>query len=221
MIDVGQGDCFLVQQPFNQGNILIDTGGLKNKDIASLTLVPYLRSQGINRLEYVFISHNDIDHCGAYDSLFEQIEIKQTITTYQEEIEIGNVKIEMLKSGIGTDDINDKSLIIKATINNLVYLFMGDASNRVEHKLIENYPDLNVDVLKVSHHGSITGTSSEFLEAIRPKIALISCGQNNRYGHPNKGVLERLEDYDVKIYRSDLMGMVKIVYYGDDNYIYP
>lgn len=221
MIDVGQGDCFLVQQPFNQGNILIDTGGLKNKDIASLTLVPYLRSQGINRLDYVFISHNDFDHCGAYDSLFEQIEIKQTITTYQEEIEIGNVKIEMLKSGIGTDDINDKSLIIKATINNLVYLFMGDASNRVEHKLIENYPDLKVDVLKVSHHGSITGTSSEFLEAIRPKIALISCGQNNRYGHPNKGVLERLEDYDVKIYRSDLMGMVKIVYYGDDNYIYP
>ncbi|WP_455683556.1 DNA internalization-related competence protein ComEC/Rec2 [Thomasclavelia sp.] len=221
MIDVGQGDCFLIQQPFNQGNILIDTGGLKNKDLASLTLVPYLRSQGINKLDYVFISHDDYDHCGAYDSLFKQIEIKQTITSYQEKIELGEIKIEMLKSGIEAEDNNDKSLIIKATINDLVYLFTGDASSKVEHQLIKNYPDLKVDVLKVSHHGSATGTSSEFLEAVRPKIALISCGLNNRYGHPNKSVLERLEDYDVKVFRSDMMGMVKIVYYGDDNYIYP
>ena len=221
MIDVGQGDCFLIQQPFNRGNILIDTGGLKNKDLASLTLIPYLRSQGINKLDYVFISHDDFDHCGAYDSLSKQIEIKQTITSYKEKIELGDIKIEMLKTEIETDDNNDKSLIIKATINNLIYLFTGDASTKVEHRLLENYPDLKVDILKVSHHGSITGTSSEFLEAIRPKIALISCAQNNRYGHPNESVLQRLEDYDVRVLRSDTMGMVKIVYYGDDNYIYP
>lgn len=221
MIDVGQGDCFLIQQPFNQGNILIDTGGLKNKDIASLTLVPYLKSQGINRLDYVFISHDDFDHCGAYDSLVKEIEIKQTVTSYQEKIEIGDIEIEMLKSGMETKDNNDNSLVIKATINNLVYLFTGDISSKIERKLIENYPNLKIDVLKVSHHGSVTGTSSEFLEVVRPKIALISCGRNNRYGHPNKSVLERLEDYDVKVYRSDLTGMVKIIYYGDDNYIYP
>lgn len=194
---------------------------MKNKDVASLTLIPYLRSQGINKLDYVFISHDDFDHCGAYDSLSKQIEIKQTITSYKEKMELGDIKIEMLKTGIETDDNNDKSLIIKATINNLIYLFTGDASTKVEDKLLENYPNLKVDILKVSHHGSITGTSSEFLEAIRPKIALISCGQNNRYGHPNESVLQRLEDYDVKVLRSDTMGMVKIVYYGDDNYIYP
>lgn len=67
----------------------------------------------------------------------------------------------------------------------------------------------------------LTGTCSEFLEVVRPKIALISCGKDNRYGHPSDAVLRRLEDYDIKIYRSDLMGMVKIVYYGNDNYIYP
>lgn len=221
MIDVGQGDCFLIQQPFNQGNILIDTGGLRNKDLASLTLVPYLRSQGIFELDYVFISHDDFDHCGAYESLSNQIEIKHTVKKYQEKMKIGNIEIEMLKSDVSSNDNNDTSLVIKATINDFVYLFTGDASNLVEKDLIKKYPDLKVDVLKVSHHGSTTGTCSEFLEVVRPKIALISCGKDNRYGHPSDAVLRRLEDYDIKIYRSDLMGMVKIVYYGNDNYIYP
>ena len=77
-----------------------------------------------------------------------------------------------------------------------------------------------VDVLKVSHHGSNTGTSAAFLNAIKPKIALISCGKDNYYGHPHDDVITRLNDYGVKVYRSDEMGMVKIVYYGDDNYIF-
>lgn len=219
MIDVGQGDCFLIQQPFNQGNILIDTGGLKNKDVASLTLVPYLRSQGIYQLDYVFISHNDFDHCGAYKSLAKQIKVKHKITTYQEKMKIGDVEIEMLQ-GVGNDDENDHSLVIKATINQLVYLFTGDASSTLEQSIIQNYPNLKVDILKVSHHGSNSATSALFLDTIKPKVALISCGKNNFYGHPNKEVLARLKAYDVKVYRSDKTGMVKIVYFGDDNYIY-
>lgn len=220
MIDVGQGDCFLIQQPFNKGNILIDTGGLQTRDLASTTLVPYLNSQGIYKLDYVFISHDDFDHNGSYDSLFKQVKIDHTITTYQSQMKIGDVEIEMLDDGISHDDKNDDSLVIKAKINNLVYLFMGDASSEVEKELIKKYPELKADVLKVSHHGSSTGTCSEFLDVVRPKVALISCGKNNRYNHPNEDVLLRLKDYGVKIYRSDLMGMVKIVYYGNDNYIY-
>ena len=220
MIDVGQGDCFLIQQPFNKGNILIDTGGLQTRDLASTTLVPYLNSQGIYKLDYVFISHDDFDHNGSYDSLSKQIKIDHTITTYQSQMKIGDVEIEMIDDGISHDDKNDDSLVIKAKINNLVYLFMGDASSEVEKELIKKYPELKADVLKVSHHGSSTGTCSEFLDVVRPKVALISCGKNNRYNHPNEDVLLRLKDYGVKIYRSDLMGMVKIVYYGNDNYIY-
>lgn len=220
MIDVDQGDCFLIQQPFNKGNILIDTGGLQTRDLASTTLVPYLNSQGIYKLDYVFISHDDFDHNGSYDSLSKQIKIDHTITTYQSQMKIGDVEIEMLDDGISHDDKNDDSLVIKAKINNLVYLFMGDASSEVEKELIKKYPELKADVLKVSHHGSSTGTCSEFLDVVRPKVALISCGKNNRYNHPNEDVLLRLKDYGVKIYRSDLMGMVKIVYYGNDNYIY-
>ena len=220
MIDVGQGDCFLIQQPFNKGNILIDTGGLQTRDLASTTLVPYLNSQGIYKLDYVFISHDDFDHNGSYDSLSKQIKIDNTITTYQSQMKIGDVQIEMLDDGISHDNKNDDSLVIKAKINNLVYLFMGDAASEVEKELIKKYPELKADVLKVSHHGSSTGTCSEFLDVVRPKVALISCGKNNRYNHPNEDVLLRLKDYGVKIYRSDLMGMVKIVYYGNDNYIY-
>ena len=220
MIDVGQGDCFFILQPFNKGNILIDTGGLQTRDLASTTLVPYLNSQGIYKLDYVFISHDDFDHNGSYDSLSKQIKIDHTITTYQSQMKIGDVEIEMLDDGISHDDKNDDSLVIKAKINNLVYLFMGDASSEVEKELIKKYPELKADVLKVSHHGSSTGTCSEFLDVVRPKVALISCGKNNRYNHPNEDVLLRLKDYGVKIYRSDLMGMVKIVYYGNDNYIY-
>lgn len=220
MIDVGQGDCFLIQQPFNQGNILIDTGGLMNRDLASDTLIPYLHSLGIFELDYVFISHDDFDHCGSYDSLAKQIKIKNTVTTYHQNIDIGRIKIEMLNAKINSDDKNDQSLVIKATINNLDYLFMGDASVKVEKALLEQYPDLKADVLKVSHHGSNTGTSAQFLDAINAKIALISCGKNNRYNHPHDEIITRLKDYGLKIYRSDTMGMVKVVYYGKDNYIY-
>lgn len=219
MIDVGQGDCFLIQQPFKLGNILIDTGGLKNTDLAEVTLVPYLRSIGVFELDYVFISHDDFDHSGAYDSLSEKIKIKETITTYQEKMTIGNVEIEMLKTPL-SDDSNDSSLVFVATVNKLKYLFTGDISTTVEKQLVETYPDLKVDVLKVSHHGSNTATSALFLEKIKPRIALISCGKGNLYGHPHDDVIQRLHDYGVKVYRSDQMGMVKIVYYGNDNYIF-
>ena len=166
---------FLIQQPFKLGNILIDTGGLKNTDLAEVTLVPYLRSIGVFELDYVFISHDDFDHSGAYDSLSEKIKIKETITTYQEKMTIGNVEIEMLKTPL-SDDSNDSSLVFVATVNKLKYLFTGDISTTVEKQLVETYPDLKVDVLKVSHHGSNTATSALFLEKIKPRIALICCG---------------------------------------------
>lgn len=219
MIDVGQGDCFLIQQPFNRGNILIDTGGLKNQDLATQTLVPYLHSIGIFKLDCVFISHDDFDHSGAYESLSKQIEVKKTIRNYQDKIEIGDVSIEMLQTD-KSNDINDNSLVFVATVNDIKYLFTGDISSEVEEQIIEKYNNLHVDVLKVSHHGSNSATSAAFLNFLKPKIALISCGKNNFYGHPHSDVIRRLNDYGIKIYRSDEMGMVRIVYYGNDNYIF-
>lgn len=220
MIDVGQGDCFLINQPFNQGNILVDTGGLANRDVAENNIVPYLRSIGVKRLDYVFISHEDFDHCGALPSLQQLIPVRNIVNTYQDKMTIGNVVIEMLQTDKVYDNPNDNSLIIKATVNNLNYLFTGDISNRVEKDLYDKYKSLNIDVLKVAHHGSSSSSSEYLFKMISPKLALISCGRNNTYGHPHKSVLSHLNAYGIKVIRSDQTGMATIMYYGQKNYIY-
>lgn len=220
MIDVGQGDSFLIKQAHHKGNILIDTGGLKNNDVAKNTLIPYLRSEGIDTLDYVFISHDDFDHNGAYEGLVKGIQVKNTVDEYIEKMTIGDVEIEMYQVDIDSSDTNDKSLVFKVTFNGLRYLFTGDSSVEVEEALYNTYGTIDVDVLKVSHHGSNTATSNMLLKMTTPKMALISCGKNNLYRHPNKEVIERLKSYGVHIYRTDQMGMVSIVNDGQNNYIY-
>jgi competence protein ComEC len=220
MIDVGQGDCFLIKQPFNQENILIDTGGQKNRDIAKDTIVPYLKSEGIFSLDYVFISHEDVDHSGALESLQEQMPIANLITTYQDPLTIGDIKITMYPIPLETRDRNANSLIFKVNINNISYLFMGDIGEAEEQILFDTYDSIPVDVLKVSHHGSKNSTSYTLLQMTNPKVALISSGKNNVYQHPHDEVVDRLKRYGVHIYRTDMMGMVTIWYIGNDNYIF-
>lgn len=220
MIDVGQGDCFLIKQAYQKGNILIDTGGLKNKDVASEIIVPYLHSEGIFHLDYVILSHDDFDHSGGYESLAKQMPIDHTITETFDTMRIGEATISLLTSEYPSKDTNDASLVCKVEYRGLRYLFTGDASYHVEKSLIEKYGKMDIDILKVSHHGSNTATSEAFLQMINPKVALISCGQNNRYGHPHLEVIERLKSHGVHIYRSDQKGMVSIVSYGGNNYIY-
>ena len=219
MINVGQGDCFLIKQPLSMGNVLIDTGGLKNRDVAQDIIIPYLYSEGIKKLDAVFISHDDFDHCGALDSLIHHFPVGKVIHDFQT-IKIGKLTFRNLALDKAYDDENDRSLIIHVKINHLYYLFTGDISENVEHDLYLKYKELKVDVLKVSHHGSQSATSDELFKLIKPKIAFISVGKNNLYRHPHREVIQRLEDEGVHIYRSDLTGMVSIVYYGKDNYIY-
>ena len=219
MINVGQGDCFLIKQPFSLGNILIDTGGLKNRDLATGTIIPYLYSEGIKKLDAVFISHEDFDHCGALQSLLQHFPVKKVIYDFKK-IKIGQLSFYNLALDKNYEDENDRSSIIYVCINHLYYLFTGDISEKVEHDLCIKYKELKVDVLKVSHHGSFSATSQELLKLIKPKVALISAGKNNIYHHPHVDVIQRLNDYDIHVYRSDQMGMVSIVYYGKDNYIY-
>ncbi len=218
MISVGQGDCFLIKQPFQQGNILIDTGGLEYRDVATETVIPYLYSEGIRSLDAVFISHDDFDHCGALPSLQEHFSVKEVIYDFQEKT-IGQLRFENLAIDKYYSDANDRSTVIYVEINHLHYLFTGDISQTVERELYEKYQHLDVDVLKVAHHGSESSTSRELLKMIRPKVALISVGKDNFYGHPHQQTLQILKDYGVEIYRSDLQGMVTIFYYFDENYI--
>ncbi len=219
MIDVGQGDCTLIRLPMNQGNILIDTGGNKDYDLATQTIIPYLKSIGIQKLDYVYISHSDFDHCGALESLIEHFHVDQVIDRYEEERIIGCMKVKMFKSNKIYFDNNDQSLIMLVELFENRILFTGDASSQVEEDLRKQYRNLNVDILKISHHGSKTATSASLLQMIQPDIAMIGVRKNNMYHHPSSEVIERLKRKQITILRTDEDGMFHIRFYGKSRYI--
>ena len=130
--------------------------------------------------------------------------------------EIGYEKISKMKFMVGKSSIyalsidfnneNDSSIMLAINVGKLKLLFMGDSGKIVENYLLKNAVLGKVDILKVGHHGSKTSSSKEFINEINPKYSIISVGKNNRYGHPNKEVLENLENS--KIYRTDQDGSI-------------
>ncbi len=227
-IDVRQGDSALLRFPFNQGNILIDTGGNINYDISS-SIIKYLKSEGIKKINYLVLTHGDFDHmgeaidmvnhfkignvifnCGEFNDLEKEL-IKvldsKNIKYYSciKELNISNYKLQFLNTGI-YDNENDNSSVIFLNYNNYKFLFMGDAGVEKEKDILEKYNLKNIDFLKVGHHGSRTSSNKEFINEINPKYSIISVGKNNRYGHPNKEVLNNLSDS--KIYRTDQEGSI-------------
>lgn len=219
MIDVGQGDCTLIRLPMNQGNILIDTGGIKDYDLATQTIIPYLKSVGIKKLDYVYISHDDYDHCGALESLKENFPINHIIEHYEKHREIGCATIDMIENQKVYTNTNDQSLIMYVQLPAMYILLTGDASTEVENDLLNQLKELNVDVLKVSHHGSKTASSPQFLDAISPSIAMIGVKKNNLYHHPSNEVIDRLNRKNITILRTDEDGMFHIRFYGKSRYI--
>lgn len=237
MIDVGQGDSILIKLKHNRGNILIDTGGQLNYDgqkpydLASNITIPYLKSEGIPKLDYLIITHGDFDHAGMAENLINNFKVKNIITnTYSNEL-IENIKnlakrktikfsqintkvltISQNKftflEGNQAEDINDSSLIIYTNLEGENILLMGDASQNVESHLLRTYNLPKMNILKVGHHGSRTSTSSKFVNQIKPQISLISAGQNNIYSHPHKETLKALKDSKVFVTKDD--GSVKI-----------
>ncbi|MFO3716993.1 DNA internalization-related competence protein ComEC/Rec2 [Anaerococcus sp. ENR1011] len=223
MIDIGQGDTFLIN---DRGDYyLIDVGGPKfdNYDSGEKILVPYLKSIGVRDIKAVFISHEDRDHSGNMEILNKNFNIKNVITSqnnigslakYQPKIIKKNDKIK-LKNGYiacvfdGTKgEENAESMGLLINIEGIKILSLGDLPKEYEDTL-----DIKADILKVSHHGSKTSTSKEFVGKVSPKAALISAGRNNRYGHPTTEVLENLDG--IKIYNTQTDGMVKIYFDKD------
>ena len=144
-------------------------------------------------------------NCGEYNDLEKElIEVldDKKIKYYSciKELNIDNNKLHFLQTK-AYDNENDNSNVIFTEINNYKFLLMGDASSTTEKEILDKYNLPNIDVLKVGHHGSKTSSSKEFINGINPKYSIISVGKNNRYGHPNKEVLNNLKDS--KIYRTD------------------
>lgn len=231
-IDVGQADSILVQTPSGK-NILIDGG---NNDDADL-LVNYLKDQDVKTLDYVIGTHPHEDHIGGLDVVIEMFEVEKvylpkvshTTKTYKDlllAVKDKGVKIIPAKAGVKPDidsevkalfvapngadyeEINNYSVVFKLTYGNTSFLFTGDAEALSENEMLKSGFDLKSDVLKVAHHGSSSSTTPEFLKAVSPKYAVISVGTDNDYGHPSEETLLKLNNFKVKIYRTDMQGTI-------------
>ncbi len=190
-LNVGQGDCFLLRSPLNRCSILIDTGKPSQHD----NITHLLDAKGIRRLDAVFVSHDDDDHAGNAALLSAEYHCP-VITGYFAQRQAGPFLLLDLNSARHASD-NDNSQVIYTEVNHLRYLFTGDISQDTERWLIREYGSLRTDILKLSHHGSQTGTAAELLNAVQPRLAVISCGAYSIYHHPDYRVLKRLENAHV------------------------
>ena len=229
-IDVGQGDSILVVTPHLSKTILIDTGGIvsfnKNykSNIVKNKSIPFFRRIGINKVDYLFLTHGDFDHAGEANELLSNFCVKKVfinkgdINNIEKKINnkevltlknfvIDNIKVNSLNNNVFNNE-NDDSTILLFNIYNYKFLFMGDASVKTEEYLLNNYNLPNVDILKVGHHGSYTSTSTDFINVIKPKYSVISVGENNMYKHPNKSVLDILDN--TKLFRTDVDGTIEV-----------
>ena len=217
-IDVGQGDSTLVITPKNK-KILIDGGDGKNK-----ILLPYLLDRGINKIDYIIISHFDSDHCNGLIEVLEKAKVKKVVISKQSEkseeyinileiIKQKNIEIEVVKTQdritiekdlyinilnppekLEFKDLNNNAIVAQLVYKNFSMLFTGDIE-KAEQELVNKYKHhLKSTILKVAHHGSKTSTSEEFLKYTEPQIALIGVGENNKFGHPNQQTIEKLEN---------------------------
>lgn len=219
-LDVGQGDSILISN--NEKTMLIDasTNEMGN------TVVKYLQDLGISKIDYLVGTHPHEDHIGGLDNVIKNFEIGSiympnvpaTTKTYEDVLKavaskklkittpnvgdifyVGDAKCEVMAVGDNKKEFNECSIVIKMDFNGVSYLFTGDADDVVESS--RSWPE--IDILKVGHHGSRTSTTTEFLNQIKPKIALISVGKDNKYGHPTEDALSRLTNIGSKIYRTD------------------
>ncbi len=207
-INVGQGDACLIRK----GNtaVFIDVGGNKYSDIATETLIPFLEKRRIYDIDLVIETHGDYDHVGSLDSLKENFYVKDVVDgTTKFPISIGGITFYNYNNHIEEmSEKNDQSLVVGFELNHTSYLVTGDAPIQVERNIMNEYEHIDCDILKVGHHGSNTSTCDEFVRYLSPKEAVISCGKNNRYGHPHQSVLQILQRYGIKIRRTDVEGTI-------------
>ena len=233
-IDVGQGDSALIITENNK-SILIDTGGKlsykteswkqKNKEynLMSSSIIPFFKSIGLKKIDYLLITHGDADHAGYALELLDNFKIinkytnkgrkntlekKLNINSLEKDyLKIDNIEIYSLNNNIYNNE-NKDSLVLLIKIYNKNFLFMADADKEVEKSIIEKYNLKDIDFLKVGHHGSKTSTDVSFINKINPKYSIISVGKNNKFGHPNIETLEVLKNR--KTLRTDKSGTIRI-----------
>lgn len=226
-LDVGQADSILIQ---NEGhNMLIDAGNNEDGPL----LVKYFKEQNITKFDYLITTHPHEDHIGGIDDIINNFDIEKiympdvttTTKTFLDVLEaiekknmtydvpninqnftLGNTLFQVIYTGNDKKNLNNSSIILKATFKNTSYLFTGDATSEVEKKILNK--DIQATVLKVGHHGSKYSTTTDFLNKVNPKYAIISVGKNNSYNHPNQVTINKLEKKNIEIHRTDQEGSI-------------
>jgi competence protein ComEC len=230
-LDVGQGDCELIRLKTGE-NILIDSGNPEtakklvsvlrqlgvNKIDKLIATHPHADHIGgmtevvnafqIGKIYMPKVADSQVPTTATYENLLKAIDRKgMKITAAKGGMTIfenGSEKLEVFAPNSSKyEDLNNYSIVMKLTCGEKRFLFTGDAQAESEKEMIEKGYDLKSDVLKCGHHGSSTSTSAAFLKAVNPSAAVISCGVNNDYGHPNKAVTDRLNKAGITIYRTD------------------
>lgn len=194
-LNIGQADCSIIVEPFHKSVVMIDCGQNLYRDNVERIIMPFLENKNIHAIDTLILTHDDFDHNGGYDSLKDKMEIKQVIEDSNQSVHV-DYPFYLLLSERESKDTNDSSIISYFTYDHLTYLFMGDASKQIEKQLMAAY-DLKADVIKVGHHGSNTSSDPDFLDSLDCKVALISCGYKNKYGHPSVETLKTLENLHI------------------------
>lgn len=240
MLDVGQGDALVIRTP--RGHVLLVDAGPRTPedDAGRRVVVPFLRAQGINRVDALLLTHPDEDHIGGAETVLEREPVGRLLVsgipgdsaTYArvlEEARARGVPIVRLAhgqsldfgdgvvgevlnpSGAGEPTHNNGSLVVRLRYGGTSALLTGDAELGAEEEMERTVGDLHADLLKVGHHGSRTSTSEGFLDAVQPRAALVSVGRHNLFGHPSPVVLDRLAAHHIPVLRTDQDGAITAI----------
>ncbi len=235
-LSVGNGDCAIAT--LHGRTMLFDSGGSAYTDVGENTVLPYLRREGISKIDAAFLTHYHTDHGHGYLSLLESGAISTLyLPAHADETLKPALAAKAMEKGVSVRYLGDGDTVTLDTLsvsafsaadgnaenNGLVYrldvpggrvLFTGDIDKNGERRLVYRGADLDSDILKVAHHGSDTSGLPEFTDSVSPDVAVISCGEND-YGHPAESVLDAFAARNVPVLRTDTQGTVRIRIFSD------
>lgn len=235
-IDVGQGDATLVKA---DGHYMLIDAGENDK---GTKVQNYLQKQGVDKLDYLILTHTDADHIGGADVIINKFAIdtlflsdfKKDNKTYEElmgaiayknlsystpevgmEYPLGNAAFTIVAPNKAYNDPNNSSIALLLSSGDISFLFTGDCEEEAEADIMNNGIPIDCDVYKLGHHGSRTASGRAFLEAVSPAYAVVSCEADNSYGHPHAEPLNHLREMGVKLFRTDEQGSIVAYCDGD------
>ncbi|MFT8870982.1 MAG: DNA internalization-related competence protein ComEC/Rec2 [Sporolactobacillus sp.] len=209
-------------------------------DVGSDTLLPELRALRVNQIDVVVLTHGDADHINGFKALIGQLSVKRvlispyfdpnageqrmlrqaaaagaqlTVIRKDDQFRVGTATFHVLSPDRRAADGNDNSLVITARLGGLQFLFTGDLSVKGEQLIMAAGSKIRADVLKLGHHGSRSATSAAWLARVNPALAIVSCGENNRYGHPHPEVIARLRQRHIQVLRTDQDGDIRLSFH--------